>query len=169
MARPIAAATAMTALKSAAPREVNSRARLSPRPEGTVAVLPEEERAEPPVERPRARDRDLDARAERDVAAATEREVERRREQRRAVHAGVEGVRLLELERRHGALLVRTERQLKRQAVEHAAVGAGGIRRQLGAHLRLHDERAEDVAREELGRDHRRPGAEAGAAGAGPE
>src|SRR5881392_851125 len=42
-----------------------------------------------------------------------EREVEGRGEERGGVDGGVEGVRLLELERRHGGLLVRTERQLE--------------------------------------------------------
>src|SRR5436305_14306900 len=68
-----------------------------PCPERPIAILPEQERRELPVERPNAGDRQLAADAERDVAAAAERQVERRPEQCRRVHRGVERLGLLEL------------------------------------------------------------------------
>src|SRR5439155_25036543 len=102
----------------------------SPRPERAVAVLPEQERRQPPVERAYTRHRQLAAHAERDVAAAAERQVQRRPEQRRRVHRGVERLGLLELECGHEVLLVGPERILEREEVAHLPRCARRICRQ---------------------------------------
>src|SRR5439155_19519738 len=89
--------------------------------------------------------------AERDMAAAAERQVERRPEERRAVHRGVERLGLLELERGDDVLLVGPERILEREEVAHLPRRARRICRQLASDLRLGDEPPDRVSREELG------------------